>query len=280
VGNPPYQSSNEGQTKTKAIWHLFVNKSLDILMDGGYLNMVHPNGWRNIEGKYKETQKLLLSKQMLYLEIHDGEDGKKTFSASTPYDFYCLKNTQSKETTKIKSIDGKIEHIKLTNMDFVPNGMFQEIKNLIAKDLEEKVEVIHSYSAYETRKSYMSKNKTTTNKYPCVANIDAYGQVGNTYYSSINTNGFFGVPKLIFGRFGVASFIDNEGQYGLTQDARAIIETDFINLKNGMMTSEFKRLNKMCDFGGICHPDLRFVPINIKILATFRKDFYKQFLND
>ena len=101
IGNPPYQTSNEGQTKTNPIWQFFVEKSIFILSEGGYLNMVHPSGWRNLDGKFKKVQKLMTSKQIQYVKFHTFKDGLKTFGAKINYDFYCLKN---KNRNKSKGI--------------------------------------------------------------------------------------------------------------------------------------------------------------------------------
>ena len=108
VMNPPYQTSNEGEKKTHPIWDKFVNKSFEVLVEGGYMTAVHPSGWRNIDGRFKETQNLLKSKEIQYLEIHSFMDGLKTFGAKIDYDFYCLKNTLQSvnNLTEIKDCDG------------------------------------------------------------------------------------------------------------------------------------------------------------------------------
>jgi type I restriction-modification system DNA methylase subunit len=92
IGNPPYQTSNEGEKKTHSIWQKFVQNSFEHLVEGGYLAMVHPDGWRNIDGMFKDTQKIMTSRQVLYLELHSTKDGFNTFGANTNYDFYCIKN--------------------------------------------------------------------------------------------------------------------------------------------------------------------------------------------
>jgi hypothetical protein len=281
IGNPPYQTNNEGETKTHPIWQKFVQNSFEHLVEGGYLCMVHPNGWRNIDGQFKDTQKIMTSRQMLYIELHNGEDGMRTFGALTTYDFYCIKNEANNGIlTKIKCQDSTIEYADLSKMEFIPNGMFNKIEKLIAKDGEEKVNILHSYSAYETRKPHMSKEQTDEFKYPCVTNINAKSEIGKMYWSSTNERGHFGTPKVIFGRFGSANFIDLNGEYGMTQDCSGIINNDFFKIKEIFENDDFLKLMQMCDFGGICHKTLKFSPINRKIISTFRKDFWKEFLND
>ena len=89
--------------------------------------MVHPSGWRNIDGAFKELQKLIRSKQVEYLEIHDEKDGIKTFGANTRYDFYCIKNSDyNGNLTTIKCQDGSVEIVDISDMEFIPNALFSK----------------------------------------------------------------------------------------------------------------------------------------------------------
>jgi hypothetical protein len=275
IGNPPYQTNNEGETKTHPIWQKFVQNSFEHLVEGGYLTMVHPSGWRNIDGKFKDTQKLMISKKILYLEIHSQEEGVKTFGAETRYDFYCIKNEPNNGyTTKIKCQDGKIEHADLSKMGFIPNGMFAEFERLRAKDDDKMVELLGD-SSYHTQRPHMSKEQTDEFKYPC-----AYTIMKNEtkfWYSNTNEKGHFGIPKLIWGNGrikSVGSYIDIDGEYGLTQFAYAIIDEpqNLVKLKNVFDSIEFRTLMENGSIGDMS--------INRKIIATFRKDFWKEFLND
>jgi hypothetical protein len=275
IANPPYQTSNEGETKTHPIWQKFVQNSFEHLVEGGYLCMVHPGGWRNIDGKFKDTQKLLVSKQMLYLELHDTKDGVRTFGAHTSYDFYCIKNEPNNGyVTKIKCVDGTIEYADLSKMEFIPNGMFAEFEKLRAKDREEKVEVLGD-SSYHTQRPHMSKEQTDEFKYPCAYTI--MKNETKSWYSNTNKKGHFGIPKLIWGNGrikSVGSHIDIDGENGLTQFAYAIIDEpqNLVKLKNVFDSIEFRTLMENGSIGDMS--------INRKIIATFRKDFWKEFLGD
>ena len=107
--NPPYNTTPVNGGKTHSLWDKFVIKTISQLVEGGYMVAVHPSGWRNVKGIFKDIQNLLKSKQILYLEIHDANDGIKTFGATTRYDFYCLHNVPNTMFTKIKCQDGTIE---------------------------------------------------------------------------------------------------------------------------------------------------------------------------
>ena len=275
VMNPPYQMRKEGNKKTQPLWHLFVEKTIESdLVDDGYLCAVHPSGWRSIKGRFKKTQIKMLSNQINYLEIHDADDGKKTFGATTRYDFYCLKKTTPKHKTKIVGQDGKIERVDISKMEFIPNGMFKEVISLIAKGGEESVQIINN-SMYHHTRPHMSKIQDNQFRYPCVANINTKGEIGNVYYSMRNDRGHFGISKIIVGRFGINVFIDELGEFGLTEDGTGIVDTveNLKRIKIVLKNKRFLELNRMTDVAG-----LRDVPLNHKIIATFRKDFWGKFI--
>ena len=274
VANPPYQSSEESNRKTQPIWHLFVEKALDILIEGGYMSMVHPSGWRNIDGIFKKTQKLLTSRQILYLEMHDTKDGLKVFKATTPYDYYCIKNTKNNGyITKIKGQNKIIDFLNLTDMEFIPNGMFTEIFSLVAKEGEEKVEILHSFSAYETRKPYISKTQDEEFKYPCVRYIFKGGDM-DFLYSNIK-KGHFEVPKVIFGTgAGVGEItVDINGDFGLCQFNCGIVDNveNLNRIKISLNSKKFKDIMKFCQFNR--------QEYSYKVIKTFRKDFWKEFID-
>lgn len=275
LANPPYQTNNPGEKKTHPIWDKFVKKSFEVLVDGGYMVNVHPSGWRNIDGRFKDTQNLMRSKQILSLEIHNADDGVRTFGAATRYDFYCIENVSTYRQTKVVCEDGSIEMIDLGDMEFIPNGKFGDIKNLIAKQDDETVEILHSYSAYETRKEYMSKESTEEFEFPCVQNVNVKNQLSCVHYSNTKQNGHFGIAKVMFGRKSSGVFIDKTGKYGQAQDCSSIIDNveNLEGIQRALQNKRFLELSKQCDVGG--SRDW----YNRKIIATFRKDFWKEFLD-
>ena len=279
IGNPPYQTSNEGEKKTHPIWQKFVQNSFEHLVEGGYLCMVHPDGWRAVDGIFKDTQKVMTSKKITYLELHNTKDGLNTFGANTTYDFYCIKNEPNNGyITKIKCVDGTMEYADLSKMEFIPNGMFNMFEKLLAKNDEPKVNILHSYSAYETRKPYISKEKTNEFIHPCVYTTLKDGSI-NLWYSSTKDNGHFGLPKVIWSNGGASTpCVDIDGEYGLTQFAYAIIDKpqNLPLIQKAMLSDKFLTLMTFSD--GVTGVGLH--RYNRKAISTFRKDFWKEFLND
>jgi hypothetical protein len=72
---------------------------------------------------------------MIYLEIHNVKDGQKTFKCSTRYDWYILQNTLNKNLTIVKDEAGMINTIKFNEWYFIPNMMFDKLKNLNFENL-------------------------------------------------------------------------------------------------------------------------------------------------
>ncbi len=274
VMNPPYQELKEGNKKSQALWDKFVVKTIGQLVEGGYLVTVHPDGWRGNGKSFKEVKQLLKARQMLYLEVHNTRDGRKTFGVSTTYDFYCLHNIPNTMATIIKCQDGTIERLAIAKMEFIPNGMHKEFNSLLAEQNDENVELLHSFSVYETRKLYVSKEQTVEFKHPVVYATYKDGSV-NFMYSNTKEKGHFGIPKVIFSDGGASTpVIDENGDYGLTQFAYAIIDEpeNLQYIHKAMLHPDFINLMSFSDgLTGVAH---RY---NHKIIALFRKDFWKEY---
>ena len=273
LGNPPFQEQ-VGATKTEIIWNKFIIKSLGLLKSSGYLVFVHPPGWRNFDGKFKNIQKEILTRDLQYLEIHNEKDGLKIFSSSTRYDWYVLKNEKIDITnTIIKFQDGTTNTINVNGLEFIPNGEYEKFMSMIATNGEESVEVMHDYSLYETRKSWMSKTKTEEFKYPCVYTVNSKSEP--SFFYSSKQHGQFDVPKLIWSNGGnPGSYVDINGDYGLTQFAYAIVDKpeNLQKIKEVFDSKEFRNLMELSTFGQ--------GHINYKVISIFKKDFWKVFLEN
>jgi len=275
VGNPPYQIP-VGLTKKEKLWNKFVIKSFTILKPSGYLIFVHPSGWRNIDGKFKNIQKEILTRDLQYLEIHNEKDGMKTFSSETRYDWYVLKNEKVDNTTTIiKFQDGTTNTTNVHRLEFIPNGEYEKIMSMIAKSGEETVHVIYSRSLYGTDKTNMSSTKTEEYKYPCVYTVNSKSEL--KYFYSSKQDGHFGVPKFIWsnGRISsIGSYVDINGDYGLTQFAYAIVDKpeNLQKIKEVFDSKEFRNLMELCAVG--------LQTVNYKVISLFKKNFWMAFLDN
>jgi hypothetical protein len=276
IGNSPYQEK-VGPKKTEPLWNKFFHISIDLLTERGYLSLIHPSGWRNITGKFKDVQEVIRSKKVSFLSIHNEKDGMETFGAETRYDYYVLQNTpNNRSETTVRFQDGQVKQLVLDELEFIPNGGIDLLNSLFAKEGEETVELLYSRSAYGTDKVHTSKEQNNQFSYPVVYTVNYLSQP-TFYYSSTNQNGHFGKPKVIWsnGRISsIGNYVDENGEYGLTQFAYAIVdEVDNLpNIKMALDSKKFKNLMELCAVGQLT--------VNHKVVAKFRKDFWREFIDE
>ena len=277
LGNSPFQQK-VGPKKTEPLWNKFVKKSFDICNEGGYVSLIHPNGWRNIDGDFKNIQQLLKSKNICYLSLNSVEEGQKIFGVTTPFDWYVIKNIENNQDTIIKFQDDTIQVVNVKNLEIIPNNLFNEVMNLIAKDGEETVNVLYSRSSYGSDKKNMLKNRTEEHIYPCVYSVLKDGTI-NYMYSSTNQNGHFGIPKVVLGNgANPTSTIDMNGDYGLTQFAFGIVDdiNNLSTIQRAIKSEKFQKLNKATKYVATAGNPLVYP----KIISLFRKDFWRGFIDE
>ena len=265
LGNPPYQDSTGNNGVGHMLWVTFVNKSLLLLNENGFLVFVHPAGWRQPGNDILEKFKNL---QMHHLSIHDENDGYSTFHCNTRYDWYVVQTCKNYKKTNIECQDKTIVDIDITTLPFIPNYDFNLIQALTNSPT--KCIIVHSESAYECRKPWISKTKNGEFVNPVVYSVNRQN-TEKLRWSKRTDRGHFGIPKVIFGSGATGFIIDETGKYGLTQWAKAISD-DVANLKqicDVLNSVEFMKVIRACSVGK--------AEINIKMLRLFNKDFWKHF---
>ena len=283
VMNPPYQASSGNKGSNNILWDKFIEKAIDITKKDGYVSAIHPSAWRNFfqndtKKSHSNAGKKITSKQIKYLEIHGTEDGIKTFNCGTRYDWYILKNDIPKEKTLIIDQNGIQAELFLPNVKFIPNFMIERILSLVAKDGEEKAEIIcnsayHTYNYNKNGTIEISKEKDDRCVYPVVNSVDTKNNP-TLFYSSFNNKGHFGIPKIIFGNGATGFFIDINGEYGLTQWSKAIVEkpNNLNCLAKALSSDDFKEIIKAIA--------ITSYETNHFVLSSFRKDFWKEFVDE
>jgi hypothetical protein len=275
VMNPPYNSPSSNRGSAHTLWDKFVTKTIGQLVEGGYLVAVHPDGWRGLGKGFNDVKSLLKSKQMLYLEVHNIKDGIKTFGISTAYDFYCIHNVSNTMFTKIKCMDGTTQRLDISKTAFIPNGMLKEFQKLIAKDGEEKVELLYNCN-YHTQKEYLSKEQSEEFRHPVVYVTYKDGSM-QLRYSSTDKKGHYGIPKVIWSNgSGTTPFVDEKGEYAMTQFSYAIVDDmdKLPYIKKAMENPEFTKLMSFSD--GMTGVGMH--KYNRQVISLFRKDFWKEFI--
>mgnify|MGYP006422548311 FL=1 len=211
---------------------------------------------------------------MQYLNINNYRKGFETFGAYTDYDWYCLRKTKNDNfLTQIVDIDEAIVNIDISEMSFIPKCNIEEVLSLVANDGEERVNILYDCS-YHTQNENLMLNKPTADfKYPCIMNVNTSDEIGCTWYSNTNKKGHFGIPKVIFGRKNCGVFIDNVGELGMTQDCTGILDdTDKLpHIYKALKDERFIKniMGFRESFGD---------KYNRKVIALFRKDFWKEFI--
>ena len=287
IGNPPYQKV-VGPKKSQAIWPLFIKYSLELLKEDGYLLFVHPSGWRNPHGAFRNIYNKILDKNLIYLNMNDTKKGQEIFKAATNFDYYLLCNNTDYKFTLINDIDDKEYKINLQEWEFIPSGKFNDFEKLLIKNKEvnllhsqsgkkymnkqKTVNILYSRSEYGTDKKNIKRdNNNNIFKYPCIYTIT---QTGVNYYYSSEKKGHFDIPKVIWSN-GMGTYVikDEKGEYGLTQFAYAIVDKveNLEVIKNAMNSKRFIELMK---YASITTNN----KYNHKVIGLFKKDFYKEFI--
>ena len=278
IGNPPYQAPKERKDKNskdgacgKSLWKNFVVKSMSLVKENGHIALIHPSLWRKPENALFSEFK---ARDLIYVEMHSLDDGIKTFRASTAYDWYILKNSKYNGKTIIKDINGNVELVDISDFNCIPSASLELFQKLLAKNGEEKCEVIFSYSTYETRKPWMSDKQSPEFKFPCVyMNTKEKGM--QFWYSKTNKNGHFGKKKVIISENGgfLGIYNDYKGEYGLTQFMFGITinsKKEGEQLSKSIQSEEFKEIWKATQWMSN-HREWR-------TFKYFRKDFWKEFV--
>jgi hypothetical protein len=273
LGNPPYQEGNKEKSAVSAqLWDKFVDKAFSICKDDGHIALIHPSPWRKPESKmYDEFR----NRELKYLEIHNQQDGLKTFNCATRYDWYILQNTKNKDgKVVVKDEDGKSSSIKISEWAFLPNSEYDIFEKILSKD-DNKCEVMYSYEC-DVRKTWMSKEKTDDFKYPCVYMMTKSTPL-SLFWSNNNQKGHFKIPKVIVNLQGatLCCLIDDKGEYGMTQWTFGIkidSKEDGEKIKAALMSDKFNKIWKATQWLSMTR--------EWRIFKSFKKDFWKEFVDE
>ena len=276
VGNPPY-NANGDKASGNTIWQHFVTKSIEEFNE--YICFVHPNGWRkpNTEkGKfYGLFDKLTKENTMMYLEIHDVKDGMKQFKCGTRYDWYVIKNKPNKKyKTIIIDQEEKNHKINLNKYKWLANCELGLIDKLIETNNEKRCEILYSRNNYGADKKWISKEQTKEFKYPVVHSTPKDGT--RYVWSNRNDNGFYGIPKVIFGDSGIYNpIIDINGDYAMTQHSMALkiyTKEEGEYLAKVLCSNIFNKIIKACLWSSYA--------IEWSMFRDFKHNFYELIDNE
>lgn len=269
MGNPPYNKSKETSLKGgyggRSLWDLFVVKSLDeLLNDNGFLMFIHPPSWRKPEHYLWD---ILSKKQILYLKCYSKKEGNQIFKCSTLVDYYVIENKNKYKNTIITGQDKKDYIVDLDKWNFLPSAMFDDIEKILGKN-----EVIYSSSIYDTRRPYISKNKSKEHNLSIIHNMTKKDGLGFVY--SKEDKGQFGISKVIlsFGEFQYP-YNDWDGKYGMSQICYGLkinSKEEGDKIVEAINTEKFKNILKYTKWSTF--------QTDWRMFKYFKKDFYKYFI--
>ena len=215
IGNPPYffpkirTSEAINGAGGKKIWDKFFELSVKLVKENGYICLIHPGTYRKPEN---ELLKTMQNMNLIYLEIHNMNDGLKLFKVWTGYDWYILQNCKYNGKTTIKDKNGKIQCTDISKMGFIPNCSFDLINSIIAKEGEEKLNIIYSRREHGHDKKWMSEKKTDIHIHPCIYGITKKNGI-KEWYSKEKSNQF--IPKIVITMTKFLNpYVDVNGTYG------------------------------------------------------------------
>ncbi len=247
-------------------------------MGGGIIALIHPPNWRGYGRTNNASLTRLRTKlkklDIHWLSMHDLDDGSRYFNAGTKFDMYVAENRDTKGF-KTRVVDENKEEYErnLKKLDFIPNFDFDKVFRLIADENQEKVELLYSGSMYDPRRDWMSLVKSREYKHKCIWSISR--KTGELKFRFSNVKkGHFGVPKVIFSTWhdpGIPH-IDYRGEYGLTQNAAAIVDDtgNLPSIAKALNSNLFRKVMKSVQF--TTHG------WNCNIIGLFRRNFWEDFL--
>lgn len=98
-GNPPYEKMIDGKRSSKNdnLWTKFIDKSVDLLKENGYLLFITPQAWMSPTNK--QLKNVFLKYKLLYLNI---QDCGKYFNVGSKFSYYLIQKTLNDNKTKTK----------------------------------------------------------------------------------------------------------------------------------------------------------------------------------
>jgi len=132
VGNPPYQDSSHSEKKN-TLWRKFVELSLNICDNDGYIGFIIPSSWM---GSRSLLEKYFLKYNLLFI---NKDECKKYFNIGSTFSYYILKKNNYENNTEIvnKEINGEIANINININDYIfdcfPRNLSAESNSILKK---------------------------------------------------------------------------------------------------------------------------------------------------
>jgi hypothetical protein len=231
-------------------------------------------------GEHFDTPKVIFSCRLSRGVMIDG-DGK--FGCCTGCSSIIAQKDELHQIKEAMESKGFLDIMKPCDIGGKNNQYPYKIIALLRKDFwkefikkNDRVEVLHSPSAYQSRAKHISKTKSDIFKYPIIYSTNQSGPV--IMYSSVNNRGHFGIPKVITNRKSPCSFFsDFNGEYGMSQYCVGIVgDRKYLNMVAKVIAE--RNYNGFKEFLKSFYTNDNL--FNNNVIALLRKDFWKEFIKD
>ena len=276
IGNPPYQEFLAGNRISKTIWPDFVKRGAACLKEGGVLAMIHPPGWRGLGVHFRAAKEILSRMHFRWISVNGESEGARVFRAATPFDAYVAVKGESDSLTEIEDMSGGTSMVDVGEWDFIPSSNFGVIRRILAdrESGEEAVDAVHDVSMYDNRRDTARETRSEEYNLPCVRYIHRSGEA--SLWFAKDDRGHFGKPKVMFGIMANvgAITIDERGEYGLSRYMAGIHDDpgNLGRIQSAMRSGRFREVMKSVKF--------TTQEYNLAVIRRFRRDFWKEFVND
>jgi len=271
AGNPPFsmliRKNQDKGGKLVALWPEFIKIGVDICKPGGFVSLIHPVGWRDIDDPRKLWEFMVVH-QIHLVRMNGTKTSNALFGVDVPMDIVLIEKNITTTTTRVIDIDGNSETFNLGGMNYLLSAHASEMRDFLAKPDEETVTVIRGTTA--TGKQTTSQHKKPVGDYihPAVTYVPADNKPLKCVYSSIEGTQLTNSKVIFANGQTTCVYIDSKGEYGLTEYAKAIVD-DPQNLKGIKQALETPWFSKMI-VAASCEKN----SFPTKLLRLLRKDFY------
>lgn len=199
MANPPY---NEGGVSKGGgvFWKGFVEKSLRILNDNGYLVMIHPTGWRKSKGERASGGDIWDSFKPYHLEALKISDVKIPHFPRV--DYYVLnksnKSTNTHVINEFQSIKTDTK-TKLKELPFIPHLINDDVVSILGKLFTKKGDKfnIQYNQSFKPGKDDKTKKSGVPHAFFYDVSKNEYVKVFKTYTDKDKNTEYISKPKII-----------------------------------------------------------------------------------
>ena len=264
VANPPYAKllpNGKRASKNHNMIGSFINKSLKILKEKGYLLYITPDNWMSFADR-NTLIKTLTSLQIIHINIHSAK--KKYFKkVGSSFTWYLIENIPSYKDIVVEGIWKNKEYksiVKSEQRSFIPlfyNKLIQSIINKTIDKANDKFEVLTSSDLHKyTKKKLISKDKDEEHPYKLIHTPS------QTVYASRPHKFQDGYKVFISTTTYYSTFVDNCGMTQSIAFVRCKNKKQAEKIQKILMHPMYRFINNICRYGNFN---------NIRILQNFPK---------